>query len=474
MNRSLKGKLILTYLAVALVTILIVTLVIRSTSDQSLTDMVVDQQVSQLSASVEEYYTANNSLDGFVYYYLRTNMVEDLPNPQDGSPQPPTRNEMRGISGLVDAEYRAVLPTLNYGIGRVIPENMLEDAVEVKVDGKVIAYILRDTKTQVALNPEEQRYLQRTNLAIGLAALFGVGTAVVLGTLLADRITKPVQKLKQASASLAQGELGKQVPVTSQDELGQLTQTFNQMSADLARGDQERRRMTADITHDLSTPLQIISGYMEMIEDGEVQLTPERIEIIKTEIEHLRRLVGDLTILSQAEAGGLEIQKSLLDPNQLLERVYQAYQPIAARQGITLSLDTQAMNCLVEADEGRMIQVLKNLVENALRYTPSGGRITLGSRVTEKVELRVEDTGAGIDPEDLPYVFERFYQADKARSTAKGKMGLGLAICKALTAAQGCGIEAHSSGKDQGTTMIITLEKCLPESFSDEEPCPEG
>ncbi len=307
--------------------------------------------------------------------------------------------------------------------------------------------MLRDPKPKFELSPEEQRYVQRTNLAIGLAALVGIGTAVVVGIVLAGRIIKPIKKLTQASTNLAQGELGLQVPVSSEDEIGQLTRTFNQMSADLAHSDQERKQMTADITHDLSTPLQIISGYVEMLAEGDVQLSDSHLEIIKNEIEHLRRLVGDLTTLSQVEGGGLEIQSAPIDPNQLLESVYRAYQPIAARSGITLILDAQPTHFQVEVDEGRMLQVLMNLVENALRYTPSGGSVTLCSRIDEKVQLIVEDTGAGINSEDLPYVFDRFYQSEKSRLSSKGKMGLGLAICKALTEAMGCSIEAFPPAK---------------------------
>ena len=236
-----------------------------------------------------------------------------------------------------------------------------------------------------------------------------------------------------------------------------LTTTFNQMSTDLARVDEQRKRMTADITHDLSTPLQIISGYIEMLEEGEVTLTPQRIGIIKTEIDHLRRLVSDLTTLTQVEAGGLEIQAQPVQPSTLLERVFHAYQPIAARQGVELVLDIPGSSPSILVDEGRMLQVLKNLVENALRYTHEGGRITLSLASGDLVQLRVMDTGSGIDAEDLPFVFDRFYRADKSRGASSGKMGLGLAICKALVNAQGGTISATSAGKDQGTTILVSF-----------------
>jgi two-component system sensor histidine kinase BaeS len=221
--------------------------------------------------------------------------------------------------------------------------------------------------------------------------------------------------------------------------------------------DQERKRMTADITHDLSTPLQIIAGYIEMLEEDEVTLTPQRIEILKTEIGHLRRLVGDLTTLSQVEAGGLEIQLQPVQPLALFERIQRAYQPIAVKGGVEMVLETPASVPPILADEGRMLQVLKNLVDNALRYTPAGGRITLGLVVGDQIQLRVTDSGSGIEADDLPFVFDRFYRADQARGANAGNMGLGLAISKALVIAQGGAISAESAGKGQGTTMVITL-----------------
>ncbi|NMC54576.1 MAG: two-component sensor histidine kinase, partial [Chloroflexi bacterium] len=166
----------------------------------------------------------------------------------------------------------------------------------------------------------------------------------------------------------------------------------------------------------------------------------------------------DLTTLAQVEAGGLDIQAVSVQPAAILERVFQAYQPIAAHQGIDLTLDAPLSLPAILADEGRLLQVLKNLLENALRYTPQGGVIHLSARAGSKVELIVSDSGSGIDPEDLPFVFDRFYRADKARSAQAGKMGLGLAICKALVSAQGGTISAESGGAGQGTRMIIAFD----------------
>ncbi len=463
MKRSLQGKLILSYLAVALITVLVVSALIWLTSGQSLMNLVVEQQTALLKEAAQTYYTANGTMEGFLDYYNLVNRLQPKPAPDnpddpDNPGPPPQMREIRGLHGLVDTQYRALIPTFGYDIGQTVPAAQIKNPVAVDVDGTTVAWILPDTKFQFKLSAEEGVFLQRTTLAIGLAALAGVLAAVGMGFFLSGRLLKPILRLTKASQALAHGDLQQQVPVTSQDELGQLTTTFNKMSLDLFEADQQRKRMTADITHDLSTPLQIISGYIEMLEEGEVTLTPQRIEIIKTEIEHLRSLVGDLTTLTQVEAGGLEIQLHPVKPALLLERIYQAYQPIATRQGITLVLDAPQSIAAIRVDEGRMLQVLKNLVENALRYTPAGGEIKLSAGMNERIQLRVSDSGSGIDPEDLPYVFDRFYRADKARGGNSGKMGLGLAICKALVTAQGGEIAAESAGKGQGAVMAITFD----------------
>jgi signal transduction histidine kinase len=463
MRRSLQSKLILSYLAVALLTVAVVSALIWLTSGQSLMNLVMTQQTARLKEAVQTYYATNGSLNGFYAYYLQVNPLEPGPGQlepgaaQQLPPAPPEARPYRGIYGLVDTKNRALIPTFGIAVGQIVPAALIKKPMAVEVDGQTIAWILPDTSYQFKLSTEESRYLQRTTLAVGLAAAAGVLAAVAIGFVLAGRLIKPIRRLTQASQELARGDLQQQVPVTSNDELGQLTATFNQMSADLARADQQRRRMTADITHDLSTPLQIISGYIEMLESGDVPLTPQRVEIIKTEIGHLRRLVGDLTTLAQVEGNGLEVDLQLAAPATLLERIYQAYQPIAAQQGVELALDVAEAVPSIRIDEGRMQQVLKNLVDNALRYTPAGGKITLGVTAGAGVQLRVTDSGSGIEAEDLPYVFDRFYRADKARGANAGKMGLGLAICKALVTAQGGKIAAESGGKGLGTSMVITF-----------------
>lgn len=175
------------------------------------------------------------------------------------------------------------------------------------------------------------------------------------------------------------------------------------------------------------------------------------------DLRYTKNIPVQQSTLAQVESGGLDIQLAPVLPSALLEEAFWAYQPIAARQGIDLGLDVPESVPAILVDEGQMPQVIKNLVENALRHTAQGGMVKLSAMAGEQIKLVVKDCGVGIEPEDLPYVFDRFYRADKARGGNTGKMGLGLAICKALVTAQGGEIVAESAGKDQGTSLVITF-----------------
>ncbi|HPS47252.1 MAG TPA: ATP-binding protein [Flexilinea sp.] len=471
MKKNIRSKMIFSYLLIALITVIVVSLLVRWNSGQSLMNMVVEQQTANMKEAVQTYYEENGTLDGFFDRYVRNGFDSGLPVPEAANsdsdvdaqmkpvikPQNNPQNllDIRGLHGLVDAQNQALIPTMGYEPGEIVPENMMKDAVPVEYDGEIIAWILPDTQFKFKLNNEEQLYLERTTRAIIFAGIIGVCLAILMGFLFSKRILGPVQRLTKASKALAAGNLDQTVPVTSEDEIGQLTQTFNQMSTDLVRADLQRKRLTADITHDLSTPIQIISGYIEMAEDEGVEINSNRLQIIKSELQRLKRLVDDLTTLSQVEAGGLDFQFERIRPAEMLERVYQTYLPILKKQNIRFVYDVSEDCPDILADEDRMIQVLHNLIENALRYTPENGTISLKAYFDEFVRIEVRDSGAGIDSEDLPYVFDRFYRADKSRNVNNGKMGLGLAICKALIIAQKGKISAESEGIGKGTTFLI-------------------
>jgi signal transduction histidine kinase len=462
MNRSLRLKLIVSFLMVALISVVVIAVTIRLGSNDRLLSLVVDKQAAVIKEDALTYFQENGTWIGFFDYINTNNKPPDLFREINPDNKPPgvilNDREQRPLVALVDLDNRLIFPAFGFNIGTILPPNLIQDKIPLELDGETIAYLIPDRNLKFKLSAEEEVFLERTNNMILMAALIGAMGAILMGVLLSGILLKPIRNLMQASQAMAAGDLDQQVPVSSKDELGQLSEAFNKMSADLKYADEQRKQMTADITHDLGTPLQVISGYMEMLEDDPQSLTQKRIETINTEIDHLRRMLEDLNMLSQADARVLGIQVDPIDPGVLIEEIYQTYQPMMEKVGIKLKKDIQPQLPLVPLDEGRMVQVIKNLVENAMRYTHKNGEIIL--RVWNKnnqIIFEVQDNGDGISAKDLPHIFDRFYRAEPSRYSQGGKAGLGLTISRALVQAQGGEISAFSNGPGMGTTMRIVF-----------------
>jgi two-component system OmpR family sensor kinase/two-component system sensor histidine kinase BaeS len=256
---------------------------------------------------------------------------------------------------------------------------------------------------------------------------------------------------------VAKGDLGVRVPGRYPGELGELAASFNQMTEELARADNLRRNMTADVAHELRTPLSVIQGKIEGVLDGVYPAAPEHLEPILEETKLLAHLVEDLRLLALAEAGQLSLNRESVDVADLLRDSQVNFGPQASDRGITLALDLPSELPLAEADRRRVAQVVGNLLTNALRHTSQGGCVTLSAAAVEDaVEVSVSDTGTGISVEDLPYIFERFWRGEKSRSRAGGGSGLGLAIAKQLVEVHGGSITVESVPGD-GSVFRFTL-----------------
>ncbi len=281
--------------------------------------------------------------------------------------------------------------------------------------------------------------------------------ALLLGLALARNLTRPLRRLTTAIQAMAAGHLEQRVDISSRDEIGELAGAFNSMSAQLVHSNQARRQMTADIAHELRNPLMVMTGYIEALRDGVLRPTPERFDMMYEEAQHLQRLVADLRILSLADAGELALNTQVVAPAVLLERVAEGYRPSAEKVGIELQIGPAESTPEIRVDLERMVQVLANLVSNSLRYTPSGGIITLGAHhEADGVALTVADTGQGIAPESLPRIFDRFYRADSARSQNGDESGLGLAIVKSIVTNHG-GTISVASELGKGSVFSIHL-----------------
>jgi len=461
MRISLLWKLTLAFVLVAVTTAGLVAVFMRVTSADRLSRLIVDQQRNNLVQSLADYYATNGSWAGVAHEWPAARPTSAAspasPDEHSGTPGAPARRERRPPFGLVDAQGVVIVPVgPETPVGTKAPESLLRVGTPVVVDGKRVGTLLAAPWVP-GLNPEESLFLERTNQALALAVAVAVLVALVIGLLLARAFISPLRALTQAAQNIAQGHLEQEVRVTSKDEIGQLAAAFNRMSQEIARVNQLRRQMTADIAHDLRTPLTVIAGYVESMQEGVLEPSPERLSVIYSEIGQLQRLVGDLRMLTQADAGELTMHLQAIEPKSLLERAAAAFQHRAETQQVTLALEAGDGVPQVRVDEERMMQVLGNLLSNALRYTPQGGEIHLSAqRAGDRVVLAVADNGTGIPPEELPYIFERFRRADRSRHSETGETGLGLAIVKALVEAHGGTVSADSA-PGEGTTVRIEL-----------------
>ena len=303
------------------------------------------------------------------------------------------------------------------------------------------------------------------NMLLVLSGLLATGVAVALTYFLSRRIVAPVESLAQVAQRVARRDFSARANVNSGGEVGELARRFNNMVGELARTEELRRNMVADLSHELRTPLTNIRGYIEGIADGVVAPSPEVLDLMQEETALLTRLIEDLQDIALAESGRLQLQVSDCDLGQLVNSAVQAFQQQAKAKGIALSAESP-QPASIRGDYRRLSQVVRNLLSNAIAYTPEGGRVIVTSSIEDGAgRIVVQDNGPGIPQEDLPHVFERFYRVDRSRSRNTGGAGLGLTIARRLVEAHG-GAFSVQSGPESGTRFVIDLPL-------DWEPLPE-
>jgi two-component system OmpR family sensor kinase/two-component system sensor histidine kinase BaeS len=295
-----------------------------------------------------------------------------------------------------------------------------------------------------------------------LAVICGVPLAFMLaasvvGGLAFRRIGTPFADIMSATDAIARGDLTVRLRENNRGPLGNLARRFNNMVAELERAEQQRRNMTADIAHELRTPLHIIQGNLEGILDGVYEPSAENITDTLDETRLLARLVDDLQTLSLAEAGQLPLHPTRFLLADLLADAADGFESRAAAQNVALRVEVPDPSPEMSADYDRLNQVLANLLSNALRHTPANGQVILrGETIENGIRITVSDTGTGIPAGDLPYIFDRFWRGDRSRARTEGSSGLGLAITRQFVLAHGGTITAESEvGK--GTIFVIEL-----------------
>ena len=341
--------------------------------------------------------------------------------------------------------------------------------------GETIGYLLIPEPPDEQYAPPGFSIIQKSvtrSLLIGGVAAGLVG--VLLVGLMANRTLAPVRQLSATALRFGRGNLSERVPVTGPTELRGLVVAFNTMADDLERSDSQRRNMTADVAHELRTPLSNIRGYLEAIKDGVVPADSATIDTLHQQSLHLSELVDDLALLASAEAGALTLNVQEVELGPVLKDAVDAFQPRARADGVNLSLDISDALPVVSIDPIRVRQIIGNLVDNAITHTPSGGTVAVVAEViagdpdgVRGVSVSVADTGNGIPPDELGQIFERFYRVDPSRSRATGGAGLGLTIANQLAVALGGRLTAESR-LGEGSSFTLTL------SVDDGEPSGQG
>ena len=443
-NRSLAIKLVLAFLAVSLAGIALIGLLASNVTAHEFGRFVNTQRPTTLATGLTNYYAAHNGWNG---------VATIIQNDNSTSPTDPIRPLV-----LVDNHGNVVFSTDVQFQNQKPSADQVAFGVPIWANGQIVGLLIPTFPPRGSVpRPPANDYIARINQDLLVGALGAVALSLLLGLFFSSTLTRPLKDLINATRDVAQGNLEREVPVRSKDELGDLTKSFNKMSSQLKQSRDLRRNMTADIAHELRTPLSIILGHTEALSEGKLAPSPETFDIVYDEAKRLSLLVEDLRTLSLSEAGELTLTLQPVSPTDLIDRISGAYLPKVRTANISLETEADANLPDVNADSYRIIQVFGNLMENALRYTPSGGRIKLSARsVSDGIEFRVQDSGPGIPEVDLPHIFDRFYRGDKSRSRQDGGSGLGLAISKSIIQAHGGQIWAESA-LNEGTTIVFVL-----------------
>ncbi|MGD8403035.1 MAG: ATP-binding protein [Anaerolineales bacterium] len=442
--RSITLKMIIAFLGIALVSIVLIVLLARWNTGTEFSRFVVDRRGADLVQNLADYYSTNGSWEGVGEIIL----FETVPQPSEGVPQ------REPFFTLVDQDGSVIYAGPGYHLGEQVRQRELDQGISIEVDGQKVGTLVMG-RVPFQRNPREEEFIQRTNLMLIYSAVGASLVALLLGIFLSRTLTHPIRELTEATHAVADGELGKQVSVRSKDEMGELASSFNKMSADLARSSEARKQMTADIAHELRTPLSLILGHAEAVHDGVLPPTKENFEIIRDEAERLEKLVEDLRTLSLADAGELSITRQEVSPQKLLDDLHTTYLHIASQKNVKIQLNVASDIPRLNIDPGRMTQVLTNILDNALKHTPEGGQVKLSAgQVGDGVELSIQDSGPGIEGEDTNRIFERFYRTDTARHRDDGGSGLGLAIARSIVEMHQGQIWAESK-PGQGLKIII-------------------
>jgi two-component system OmpR family sensor kinase/two-component system sensor histidine kinase BaeS len=454
MNR-LRMRLTLAFILVTLLTVATIGLLTQRNVDQQFHRYLAESDIIAQTNVLErltDFYRGQNSWQG-VDQLLAT-IGPDV-KPQPGVPPPRPYPFL-----LADESGKIVYDERRRHLGETLRANERRGAQVIRVQDTVVGYLWLQTPPPRKLSPSEQRFLSGLRRSFLIAALVAIGLGIFCGTWVSRTLSAPLALLAANARAFAAHDWSHRVPIvttTQISEVAAVAQAFNEMADSLQHAEGLRRNLMADIAHELRTPLTVLQGNLRAVLDGVYPLELKEITTLYDETRLLSRLVDDLRQLALAEAGQLPWHIQTIEVELLLRTIVEKFTPAADYQGIVLEAEIEPAWPFARGDADRVAQVLNNLVNNALHHTPNGGQIILrAQRQNNHVRVSVQDNGEGIAAEDIPYLFDRFYRADKTRSRHDGGTGLGLSIAKSVVQMMGGEIGVESA-PGAGSTFWFTL-----------------
>lgn len=439
----LKFRLTLSFLAVTALGAAISFALVRSSSEALFRSFVFSGDAAKAEAYaglLAEYYRAEDSWEGV------QDFLESLPSRFSAMVEGDTHGGGASLEDLlsdrivlVDSGGVVVADTAHRLVSSVHPREHVDHGAPVETGLKTAGTVLVGSMIEAPLAGVSERYLADVTGSLALATVISASLALLLGLLLAARVTKPLAGLAAATVKVASGEYHEPLAETGGDEIASLSRAFNAMTAEVRRLDAARKRVIADSAHELRTPVTLIRGMVEGMLDGVYPLDGTTLRSVHEETLRLSRLIDALRELEVIDSGALRLEKESLDVREMTAAAISRFAPSATQKSISLVLDGGGIDCEVLGDRFRMDEVLDNLLSNALKYTQPGGAIRVASLSPggSLAGFLVEDSGPGIPEAERERVFERFYRVDKSRSADSGGRGLGLAIAAEIVAAHG-------------------------------------
>jgi signal transduction histidine kinase len=458
MNR-LWFRLTLAFIFVALISAAVVAVLANTSADNQFREYL----------NRRDTLVQSGLLENLVAFYRRTSQwsgVEEVLAAYAPSETTRTPGQGGGSGGrgrppllFADATGLVIYDERNERVGTPFTADDRAAALAITIDGVTQGFVLLGAQGRGSLAANEQTFLDQLRSTLMLAALIAAGLGIAIGLLISRALAAPLARLSHAARSFAAHHWDQRVEVTGTQEMAEVAVAFNDMADALQQAELLRRNLMADVAHELRTPLTVLHGNLRAILDGVYPLAHEEIATLYDETRLLQRLVDDLRELALAEAKQLKLNLQPIDLAALIQSIATNFGAAAEAQQITIDVKSNEPLPLIRADADRVGQVLHNLIGNALRYTPGGGRITIEtSRFAQAVRVEVRDTGEGLAADDVAHVFDRFYRSDKSRVRHSGGSGLGLAIVKSLIEAHGGTIGVEST-LGQGSCFWFTLPR---------------